>query len=178
MSTGAFVAGTDPHVIAVADAGPLIHLDELDSLDLLADFASVLVPDAVWNEVQRHRPRALDGSRCRLERQAGTSPQEPDLAAMFRALSLDLGEREALACVRDHPGAILLTDDAAARLAARALQVPVHGSIGILLRAIRRRQRTREEVLDLLRSIPVRSTLHIRPSLLHEIIGEVEKSGG
>ena len=178
MSTGAFVAETDPQVIAVADAGPLIHLDELEALDLLTDFASVLVPDAVWNEVQRHRPGALDGSRCRLDRQVGTPSQEPDLAAMFRALSLDLGEREALACARDHPGAILLTDDAAARLAARALQVPVHGSIGILLRAIRRLQRTREEVLDLLRAIPARSTLHIRPSLLHEIILEVEKSGG
>ena len=98
--------------------------------------------------------------------------------AIFKALSLDLGEREALACIRHHPGAILLTDDAAARLAAKALKVPVHGSIGILLRAIRRSQRTREEILGLLRAIPSRSTLHIRPSLLSEIIAEVEESGG
>lgn len=172
------MAKTDSPVIAVADAGPLIHLDELDSLDLLADFASVLVPDAVWHEVQRHRPSALDGSRCRLERQASVVSEEPDLAVIFRALSLDLGEREALACIQNHPGAILLTDDAAARLAAKALQVPVHGSIGILLRAIRRSQRTQEEILDLLRAIPTRSTLHIRPNLLREIIAEVEASGG
>jgi predicted nucleic acid-binding protein len=38
----------------VCDAGPLIHLDEVDSLDLLADFAEVLVPDAVWREVEQH----------------------------------------------------------------------------------------------------------------------------
>lgn len=33
--------------VAICDTGPLIHLGELDSLDLLADF-HVWVPDAVW----------------------------------------------------------------------------------------------------------------------------------
>ena len=37
---------------AVCDAGPLIHLDELDSLDLLADFR-VWVPNAAWQEVEK-----------------------------------------------------------------------------------------------------------------------------
>ena len=41
--------------LVVCDAGPLIHLDELEALDLLADFAEVLVPDAVWREVE-HSP--------------------------------------------------------------------------------------------------------------------------
>ena len=40
-------------VVVVADAGPLIHLDELDCLDLLNDFKQIMVPDAVWREVQR-----------------------------------------------------------------------------------------------------------------------------
>jgi hypothetical protein len=42
--------------IVVCDGGPLIHLDELDALDLLDDIPTVLVPDAVWIEVERHRP--------------------------------------------------------------------------------------------------------------------------
>ena len=45
--------------IVVCDAGPLIHLDEVGCVNLLADFAQVLVPDAVWVEVARHRPAAL-----------------------------------------------------------------------------------------------------------------------
>jgi predicted nucleic acid-binding protein len=72
------------------------------------------------------------------------------------------------------PDAILLTDDAAARLAAEALRHRVHGSIGILLRAIRRRQRTPREVVSILRGLPVRSSLHIRPDLLEGIVAEVE----
>ena len=31
--------------LVVCDAGPLIHLDELDALGLLADFAEVLVQE-------------------------------------------------------------------------------------------------------------------------------------
>lgn len=166
----------DQERVAVADAGPLIHLDELDCLDLLADFPEIVVPDTVWEEVRRHQPRALDGSRCRLNR-PGTLPlPPPELSTLFRAFALDPGEQEALLCTRVHPGAILLTDDAAARLAAKALQVRVHGTIGILLRGIRRGQRTRSQVVDLLRQIPVRSTLHIRPTLLREILEEVERS--
>ena len=45
----------------VCDAGPLIHLDELGQLDLLLDFAYVLVPTSVRGEVTRDRPRALTG---------------------------------------------------------------------------------------------------------------------
>ncbi len=45
--------------VVVADAGLLIHLDELDALDVLSDYAAVFVPNAVWLEVQRHRPEAL-----------------------------------------------------------------------------------------------------------------------
>ena len=72
------------------------------------------------------------------------------------------------------PDAILLTDDAAARLSAETLGYRAHGSIGILLRAIRRRQRTPNEVLSLLRALPERSSLHIRLALLEEIISRIE----
>ncbi len=42
--------------IVVADAGPLIHLDELSCLDLLANFVAVHTTEQVWREVARHRP--------------------------------------------------------------------------------------------------------------------------
>jgi hypothetical protein len=40
------VAEAERRSIVICDAGPLIHLDELGCLDLLADFRDVLVPDA------------------------------------------------------------------------------------------------------------------------------------
>jgi predicted nucleic acid-binding protein len=46
-------------------------------------------------------------------------------------------------------------------LAAMTLGYRVHGSIGILLRAIRRGHRSKDEVITVLRELPVRSTLHV-----------------
>ena len=41
----------------IVDAGPLIHLDELGSLDLLGDFQPLLTPGIVWDETRKHRPK-------------------------------------------------------------------------------------------------------------------------
>ena len=43
-------------IVAVLDAGPLIHLDELGCLNLLNDLKVLLVPQAVLEEALRHRP--------------------------------------------------------------------------------------------------------------------------
>jgi predicted nucleic acid-binding protein len=169
MSLGASVERTEPAAAVVCDAGPLIHLDELDSTDLLSDFREVLVPDAVWNEVVRHRPHALE-ARGHLRQIAVTSEAPPVLRALSRSLVLGPGETEALQVALDRPGLVLLTDDAAARLAAEALRVRVHGSIGVLLRAVRRGRRTRDQAIGILEGLHDRSSLHVRQALIDEVI--------
>jgi predicted nucleic acid-binding protein len=158
----------------ICDAGPLIHLHELSCLDLLSGFHRVLVPDQVWREVEHHRPGALELSGVEIQRTPVVLSENASLETLVRALALDLGEQAALALMSQYPKAILLTDDAAARLAAEALGYRVHGSIGILLRAIRREQRSPRQVLSILHDLPARSSLHIRPDLLQMIIREVE----
>ena len=74
------------------------------------------------------------------------------------------------------PDALLLTDDTAARLAARTLAIEAHGTLGLLVRAIRRHQMAKAEVLERLKEIPLRTSLHIRPALLAEVIERVAES--
>ncbi len=167
------MAETELRTAVVCDAGPLIHLDELGCLDLLADFAAVLVPDRVWAEVGHHRPSALVQADVCLSRVEVPQVDEPRFQVLVRAYSLDAGEQAALALAREHPHAILLTDDAAARLAAEQLGMRVHGTLGVLLRSIRRGQRTPEEVVALLEQLPQESTLHIRPELLRAATSRV-----
>jgi predicted nucleic acid-binding protein len=88
---------------------------------------------------------------------------------MCRIFSLDEGESQALALMENYPEGILLTDDAAARLVAEQMGFRVHGTVGIIVRSIRRGQRQPEEVLNILGEIPSKSTLYIRPSLLEEV---------
>ncbi|MBI1801726.1 MAG: hypothetical protein HYR71_08880 [Chloroflexi bacterium] len=68
-----------------------------------------------------------------------------------------------------------LTDDAAARLAATQRGYQVHGTIGLLIRSVRRERRAANDVLQRLRKIPQQSTLHIRPALLQEILQGLER---
>ncbi len=42
--------GNGPVNVAVADAGPLIHLGEIGCLDFLQVFELLHIPDAVWQE--------------------------------------------------------------------------------------------------------------------------------
>lgn len=161
--------------LVVCDAGPLIHLHELRSLDLLADFSGVLVPDGVWAEVSEHRAIALTGTEVKLTRVASAKPPSMALQTLARSLSLHRGELEALGLADERSDCILLTDDTAARLAAASLGLTVHGTLGVLIRAIRRHHRTREQVMSALRSIPTQTTLHVKPSLLAEVIARVEK---
>lgn len=155
--------------VVVADAGPLIHLDELEALDVLSDYATVFVPNAVWLEVQRHRPEALQRNNVNLVRQLPPMPSAR-INAMAAMYTLHHGEREALVLCLNFSIDMLLTDDTAARLAAKSLNIISHGTLGLLLRAVRQRLRTSSEILDLLEAIPHRTTLHIRSSLLNEVI--------
>lgn len=158
----------------VCDAGPLIHLHEVGCLDLLSSFSAIWIPDVVLAEVERHRPAVLTVDLLRIRRVRNRSIQDPRLLAIGRAFSLHRGEMAALACLQDRPQAILLTDDAAARVAARTLGHRAHGSIGVLIRAVRYRQLEREAVLAILRSLPHISTLYIQSDLLATIIERVE----
>jgi predicted nucleic acid-binding protein len=161
--------------IVVCDAGPLIHLDEVGCVDLLADFPSVLVPVAVWDEVTKYRPHALTHSEVRFYKSTPPKSLSTELDVLSRVLGLHRGEQEALQVAQTQHGCLVLTDDTAARLAASNLGILAHGTIGLLLRAIRRKQKAKDEVIRLLRSLPTASTLHIRAALLEQIIQEVEQ---
>ena len=159
--------------VVVADAGPIIHLDELGCLDLLADFGRVIVPEIVWLEVQCHLPLALKSAGVLFVRQSARQPS-PLVKALTPIYTLHAGEQEALHLCVEFGDCLLLTDDTAARLAAKSLGVPAHGTLGLLVRAIRKQSRSKSEVLALLRDIPTRTTLHIRPALLAQVVAEVE----
>ncbi len=158
----------------ILDAGPLIHLDELGGLILLSDFQERIVPAAVWDEVDHHRPSALHSNVISF-----IKPQPVRITAALQALceafNLDAGEREAISLCEQHPQAILLTDDAAVRLAARASGIRAYGTLGILIRAIRRRQLPPADAVVILEHIPAQSTLFIRKSILRDIIETIKR---
>ena len=169
------MAVSKSNIRAICDAGPIIHLDELNCLDLLCDFQQIVLGDTVLEEVKHHRPGALKKPNIHFMRSPQEYPVNELLRTMCRIFSLDAGEIETLAIIEKNPGALFFTDDASARLVADRMGFKVHGTIGIIVRAIRRELMQPEQVLRILAEIPSKSSLHIRPSLLEKIIGKVKR---
>ena len=142
---------------AVSDAGPLIHLAEIDSLELLATFDTLLVPETVYKEVE-----------------AGGVPDElADLSyerveadeSQVGAEELDAGERAAIAAAEQR-GIVLLTDDLAARQAASDTGVEVHGSIGIIALGFGRGLLDRDEAASRMRALQRETSLFVTEAVV------------
>ncbi len=116
--------------LAVGDAGPLIHLGEIGSARLLVQFHPLIVPARVRQEAASfHPPADFD-----VEIVTVTDADRDAISQRLR-ITLDAGELDCLALCQRHPAAIFLTDDLAARREAQRLGVPVHGSVGVIVRA-------------------------------------------
>lgn len=110
-------------VAAVSDAGPIIHLAEIDSLELLAAFDTLCIPETVYEEIEAGGvPDELTDVSYEL-----VNADEHRVGAE----DLDAGERAAIAVAKERE-VVLLTDDLAAREAASDAGIEVHGSIGII----------------------------------------------
>jgi len=142
---------------AVSDAGPLIHLAEIDSLELLATFDTLLVPVTVYEEVDAGGlPDGLADLSYELV--------EAD-ASRVGTQKLDAGERAAIA-VAEQRGVVLLTDDLAARQAAADAGVEVHGSIGVIVLGHARSGLDRDEAASRMRSLQRGTSLFVTEAVV------------
>jgi len=155
------------------DAGPVIHLDQLGGLDLVEGLGAVYLPATVKEEILRHRPSLSFGAIADLNQVADPDTYSTTLIALRRSFDLHAGELAALGLLAQLRGDLFLCDDAAARLAAESLGYRVHGTIGLLIRAIRRSKRSSEQVRTTLKELPHKSTLHISRPLLDQVIAQL-----
>ena len=121
----------------MVNASPLIVLGKLGHLDLLSSLcAEVVVPAAVVREVCAGP--IDDPARRALEaEELGRQESVPAVDAVVAAWDLGAGEADVLTWARDHVGCEAILDDLAARNCARALRIPVRGTLGVLLLAHR-----------------------------------------
>jgi len=127
-------------VIAVSDAGPLIHLSEINCLSVLSVFEGIHIPEAVCSEVIRHRGKSVmedirkTGSvRCLMLSQNEVS----QFISNNNLEKLDYGERECLYLCMKTGIKFLLTDDMAVRESCEKFRLTPIGSLGIVIRACR-----------------------------------------
>jgi len=114
-----------PESPTVSNSSCLIALDASGSLGILKQlYGTIAVPDAVAQECGGHLPAWVQVH----------SVLNQALAQSLR-LNLGAGEAEAIALSIDRSAARLILDDKKARRVARQLNLPVTGTLAILLEA-------------------------------------------
>lgn len=142
---------------AVSDAGPLIHLAEIDSLELFEAFDRLYIPETVYEELERGGvPDGLADIPFELT--------ETD-ASRDDSTELDPGERAALEATEEHD-ATLLTDDLAARKAASEANIDVHGSLGVIALGYARGFIDEDEAASRMRNLQREASLFVTDAVV------------
>lgn len=124
--------------VVVSNASPLIILAKAELLDILRDqFGTIFVPQAVIEEILAGPPDDVMASQLRGQTWVKTVSLDPPLTplAYWR---LGRGEAEVIEYARLHPGTPALLDDRSARRAAKALGIPVYGTLSIIAKGVAR----------------------------------------
>lgn len=153
---------------AVADAGPLIHLDEVGRPEPWELFASVVVPSPVVEEL-RSRPEAPGAGTVRDDPfQTAPLTGEDKRQAETWSHDYDIGLTDAaVLAVADHRNVdLVLTDDLDLRDACHLTGVRPVGSVGLVLRAARTDRLGIDEAEDALDALLTESSLFLVPSLV------------
>lgn len=122
---------------AVVDASPLIYLAHAELIHLL-QLASprILVTTTVSREIRRRG--AADPTVQVLEKTPWLEEVEPGPDSPRVALwALGPGETSVLSWALAHPGCLAVLDDLAGRRCAETLEIPLIGTLGLVLRAKR-----------------------------------------
>jgi predicted nucleic acid-binding protein len=123
---------------AVVNASPLIFLSRAGLSDLLQLVSSeIIVPEAVAYEIQ------VRGESDPAAQALATTPwlvvsPTPPIPAQIQAWGLGPGESSVLAWASAHEGSEAIIDDLAGRRCAAAFNIPVRGTLGLVLIAKQR----------------------------------------
>lgn len=126
-------------MIIVSDTTPISELAKVNHLDLLPQlFGQVIIPQGVFIELQegQHPAAILVKNLSWLKVVVVQNRQEVE--RLQQLSKLDLGESEAIILAEEMGAVQLLIDEKAARKVALERNLPLIGTIGVLLLAKRR----------------------------------------
>ena len=116
--------------VVAADTGPLRYLAEIGHADLLGQlFDTVLIPPAVFQELRNPATPAVVRQWIETKR---TWLETRPIRQMQIIPSLDPGENEAICLALENNAGAVLLDERRGRKVARALGLPVAGTLGVL----------------------------------------------
>jgi len=159
-------------MIVVSDTTPLITLLKVGRLSILHSlFGEVRIPEAVFFEAAGNETFKDEADKIRNSEYIKVVKVRDQRQVEFlqRATGLDLGESEAIIYADEIKADLLLMDEAAGRKVAQNMNLPISGSVGILLRAFKSGILTADEADDAFDRIK-RANRHISEPLINKAL--------
>jgi len=120
----------------VADTGPILYLVPIGAVDVLNPlYGGIVMPQTVANELQA--AGASEAVRSWVARRPGWCEIRPDRPSDISLQFLDPGERAAITLASSFDLSRLLIDDWEGRVEAARRNLPVAGTLGVLVEAHR-----------------------------------------
>ncbi len=154
-----------PKIKAVVDAGPIIHLREVGAEKALSIFS--LFTTSGVNEEVRSLPKGV---------KVLDNYDKNIVSALQNEFSLGLGEGGCIALAKAEGIQLFLTDDLDARTTSISFGLEPHGTVGILLKAYKKRVFSKKQAIEFVRKLKSSSTLYITSELIDYIIAEINKN--
>jgi predicted nucleic acid-binding protein len=145
--------------IAVSNTGPLIHMTQVDQLELLlTSFDKVIIPRAVYNEaigagLQQGYADAIileqsvKENKIIVEDVKGTPDFDVGRSGLHK------GEIEVIQLALMKRSNVVLLDDSGARIFARTLGLKVKGTLGIVIDAAEEKRITKKYAIRILNQL-------------------------
>ncbi|MGW8257412.1 MAG: DUF3368 domain-containing protein [Thermoguttaceae bacterium] len=157
---------------AVVNASPLIFFARAGCIDLLQIAGqTVFVPEAVRSEIHRRGPSDMT---VQAMEQVGwlRTVADPSIPASIQSWDLGPGESAVLSYAFENFDVPAVIDDLNARRCAIALNIPVHGTLSLVLLAKQRKLITHARpILERM----VQAGMYLSPRLLNEALSLVDE---
>ena len=158
---------------AVFDAGPFIHLSEINHLATLVLFEKILTTPEIFEECKKIQT-TLHKIKNILLRELDS--KHKDLTKYFiERYEIHLGEATGLALCKQEQTKLFFTDDLSARETAYALGFESHGTIAIILRAFREKILNKNHAKEAINALHQKSSLFFTKDLHDWTLRELEK---
>lgn len=158
---------------AVFDTGPLIHLNEIELLQVLNLFKLIFVTDEVVEELSKNK--SLYAEVKQVIKPIKLKSTYKDMSKLLiEKYGIDLAESSSIALSIQEKTGIFITDDLDARTVAKNLNIEVHGTVGIIARAFREKIISEEIAIGKIRELHEKSSLFITKDLVEWIIKDIK----
>ena len=156
----------------VSNAGPFIHLAQIDRLKILSIFTTIYVPSKVISEITIGDEPGIKEipSRPNIKVIHISDDETRNFEKTIAKFALEKGEIHALYLCNKIKASLFLTDDLDARTAAIELGFQAHGSIGIITRAFHRKLITLKEAEQGIFDLYSKSNLFVTKGIVNNAI--------